>query len=80
MAHLRLLIAEDSQRDTELLVAELEQADYDVEYVRVETAEEFAATLEHGPWDLIISDHSMPHFNAPAALALLRQRTLTFPS
>jgi diguanylate cyclase (GGDEF)-like protein len=38
-----------------------------------------AAALSGGEWDVIISDHSMPQFSAPAALSLLKSRGLDVP-
>src|SRR5436190_9885436 len=38
-----------------------------------------AAALERDPWDLVIGDHSMPHFSGTAALALVRGRGLDVP-
>jgi DNA-binding NtrC family response regulator len=79
MERLRLLIAEDSERDTELLQALIEQAGYDVEYQRVETAEEFSVALSERSWDLVLSDHSMPDFNALTGLRILQERDLDLP-
>src|SRR5437899_9327327 len=38
-----------------------------------------AAALERERWDLVIGDHSMPHFSGTAALALVRGRGLDVP-
>jgi PAS domain S-box-containing protein len=77
--HLRLLIAEDSERDAELLQSTIEQAGYDADYHRVQTAEAFRDALATSTWDIILSDHSMPGFSAIAALQLLRERKLDLP-
>jgi PAS domain S-box-containing protein len=37
------------------------------------------AALERKPWDVVISDWSMPRFSAPAALAVLRATGLDLP-
>jgi signal transduction histidine kinase len=37
------------------------------------------AALEGRPWDLVLSDYSMPRFSAPAALALVKGRGLDVP-
>jgi DNA-binding NtrC family response regulator len=70
-ALLRVLIIEDSQDDTELLLRELRRGGYNVAYERVETREAMKAALDRQPWDLILSDHAMPKFSAPGALRLL---------
>jgi DNA-binding NtrC family response regulator len=50
-----------------------------VTWRRVETAEALDLLLDECQWDLIISDHDLPHFNAPTALGLVRRRSLDLP-
>jgi len=76
---LRLLIAEDSEWDVELVHAELQRAGYDVHHQRVQTAGDFVRALSQATWDLVISDHSMPGFSALAALEILQQQRLDLP-
>jgi two-component system cell cycle sensor histidine kinase/response regulator CckA len=76
---LRLLLVEDSADDADLLIAELHRSGFVPAVTRVETAGAMAAALARGPWDLVISDHAMPHFSAPAALEVLRQSGLDLP-
>jgi two-component system cell cycle sensor histidine kinase/response regulator CckA len=73
---LRVLLVEDSANDAELIVRELRRGGFDPTFERVDTREAMAAALEREPWDLIISDYSMPTFDAPRALALVRDRGL----
>ncbi|HLH93874.1 MAG TPA: response regulator [Xanthobacteraceae bacterium] len=76
---LRVLIVEDDERDAALMLRELKRADYEVTFERVETAEAMSAALEGKPWDIVLSDFNMPHFSAPAALALVKERDLDLP-
>jgi two-component system cell cycle sensor histidine kinase/response regulator CckA len=76
---LRVLIVEDSALDAELLVAELLRGGYDVEHTRVETAREMADALAGATWDVVVSDHELPGFSGPAALALLQESGLDLP-
>jgi formate hydrogenlyase transcriptional activator len=69
----RLLVVEDSDRDYVLLTRELQKAGLDVTLHRVENAERFRAALSDGPWDAIISDHSLPQFSSTAALEIARE-------
>ena len=70
---LRLLLVEDSPDDALFVLRELKRGGYEVSHQRVETAEDMLAALKgDGEWDLVISDHAMPSFSAPAALDLLR--------
>ncbi|MCA9520621.1 MAG: response regulator, partial [Myxococcales bacterium] len=76
---LRLLLLEDSQNDALLLLRELKRSGFEVEYRRVETAEAMEAALRDGAWDLIVSDYTMPHFDAPAALRIVAASGLDIP-
>jgi two-component system cell cycle sensor histidine kinase/response regulator CckA len=38
-----------------------------------------SASLEGGGWDVVISDHNLPRFDAPSALRLLKERGLDLP-
>ena len=67
---LRVLIVEDSVEDTFFVVRELQRGGFNVTFERVDTHGSMVAALEKGPWDLIISDYSMPAFSGPDALAL----------
>ena len=70
---LRVLIVEDSSDDAELVLRQLRRAGYDPAFERVQTADAMKGALEREAWDLVVSDYSMPQFDAPAALNLLKQ-------
>ena len=76
---LRALIVEDSARDAELLVREIERSGYAVTYERVETAQAMEAALIRSDWDVVLSDYDLPRFSGPAAFALLRASGLDLP-
>lgn len=76
---LRALIVEDSEDDCELLVRRLRGEGYDPTFERVETPEAMATAFDHESWDIVLADYSMPHFSAPAALALMQQKNLDLP-
>jgi PAS domain S-box-containing protein len=69
---LRVLIVEDSHKDADLLVHALRRGGYEVTSAVVETPEAMRTALERQAWDVILSDHALPGFSAPAALALAR--------
>jgi DNA-binding NtrC family response regulator len=69
---LRLLIVENSEDDVDLLLRALRRGGYEVACEVVETPAAMRAALERQEWDVITSDHAMPHFSAPAALALAK--------
>jgi two-component system cell cycle sensor histidine kinase/response regulator CckA len=76
---LRVLIVEDSENDTRLLLRELERAGYDVSWERVETAASMRSALKGRSWDLVVADYTMPKFSAPAALSLLQESGIDLP-
>src|SRR6266404_5356727 len=57
---LSVLIVEDSADDADLTIRALAEGGYDPRYERVDTAPTLEAALDGGPWDVIISDYSMP--------------------
>jgi DNA-binding NtrC family response regulator len=69
---LRLLMVENTADDAELLLRALRRGGYEVACEVVETPAAMCAALERQEWDVITSDHAMPHFSAPAALALAK--------
>src|SRR2546426_3158614 len=69
---LRVLIVEDSTADAELMLRALGQAGFDPSHERVESADAMRAALVRQPWDVVLSDYTMPGFDAPAALAVLQ--------
>jgi two-component system cell cycle sensor histidine kinase/response regulator CckA len=75
---LRALVIEDSENDCMLLLSILQRGGYTVEHKRVDTAASLTSTLDD-PWDIIISDFSMPGFRGTDALAIVRERGLEVP-
>ena len=69
---LRVLIVEDSEDDTLLLLRELRKGGYEPMWERVETAEAMAAALAEDRWDLIVSDYVLPRFSGLDALEMLK--------
>lgn len=76
---LRVLIVEDSEDDTLLLVRVLRTAGYDMVFRRVQSEPEMVAALDAQSWDIVLSDHSMPGFSSGQALKLVRDRGLDTP-
>jgi PAS domain S-box-containing protein len=76
---LRVLIVEDSENDTLLLMRELKRCGYEPEYERVETPEAMEKALAAPGWDVVVSDYRLPRFGAPEALALFRESGLEAP-
>ncbi|MFZ5790002.1 MAG: PAS domain S-box protein [Pseudomonadota bacterium] len=76
---LRLLIVEDSEDDTALLLRELRRAGHEIGHRRVDTAAGLAAALDTQEWDVILADYTMPRFSGTEALSIVRSRGLDTP-
>jgi PAS domain S-box-containing protein len=76
---LRVLIVEDSEEDTLLIVRELKRGGFDPIHERVETAEAMKAALFTETWDLILADYAMPHFSGLEALKFSKESELDLP-
>jgi PAS domain S-box-containing protein len=71
---MQLLHLEDSPTDAEL-IAILIRREWPACGIRhVATAQEYRAALDHGGFDLILSDYSLPGFDGLSALAMARAR------
>jgi DNA-binding NtrC family response regulator len=76
---LKVLVVEDSEEDTTLLLRQLRKGGYDPVCRRVETHNEMAEALNEYEWDIIFSDYNLPGFGGLQALELSRQQGLDIP-
>jgi PAS domain S-box-containing protein len=76
---LRILLLEDDTSDAELETRALTTAGFEVVCDRVDDERNFAARLDTGAYDLILSDYNLPTFDGLRALQLLRARGLDLP-
>ena len=76
---LRILIIEDSEEDTLVLVRRLERSGYAPRWKRVDTIASLSTALAEETWDIAISDHWMPRLGIRDALTLLKERGLDLP-
>src|SRR5438876_3618847 len=76
---LRVLVVEDSEDDTLLLLRALRRGAYEPTFERVDTPGAMGAALDRQAWDVVVADFSMPRFNALAALDLVKKKGLDVP-
>ena len=77
---LHVLVIEDSEDDTLLLMRELRQGGYEPTFERVDAVAGLQAALNQSqPWDVIISDYKMPTLTGLAALEMVKQCQLDVP-
>jgi len=74
----RLLILEDCPTDADLMLEMLHTFGFDPTWTRVDKESDYISSLDPCP-DLILSDFSMPQFDARRALHLMKERGLDIP-
>lgn len=79
MSNIRVLILEDVPLDAELSERELKKEGLNFTFHRVETREDFINELETFKPDLILADHSLPHFDGLSALKITKNKTPHIP-
>ncbi len=79
MIPLRVLIIEDSENDVLFLLRTLRKGGYEPLFRCVQVEEAMRQALQDEQWDVILSDHDMPQFSAPAALKVLGESGLELP-
>ena len=67
-----ILLIEDSEEDAIIILRELKQGGYDVDFERVDSLEALQVSLANRRWDLVLSDFSMPRLSGTDALKLVR--------
>ena len=77
--NLRVLFVEDSPDDVELIRHELAHHGFQVEQRIAETRSQFLEAMKDGPWDVVLSDHSIDGFGSAQALTLLRHHDVDIP-
>lgn len=76
--HLQVLILEDREADAELLLYELRQAGYELDWRRVDNEADYLDCLSP-KLDVILADYTLPQFDAMRALNLLKSRGMEIP-
>ena len=76
---IRLLLVEDSDSDAELILHRLNKEGLEVEHERVQTAEAMRKSLAEAEWDMVLSDYSMPQFDAIEAWEILKASGIDIP-
>jgi len=76
---LQVLIIEDSEDDTQLLLRALKKGGFDPVYERVDSGSTMEVALARRKWDVVVADHNLPHFSSFKALNLLRENGYDTP-
>ena len=76
---LRVLMVEDSAADAELILHQLYETGFNLEYGLVDTAHDMRRALGEKQWDVILCDYSMPNFDPYRVLDILWETKLDIP-
>lgn len=76
---LRLLTVFDLSEEAEVLINSLRNAGFIVRDIRVEDDEDMITALEDNPIDIILCKHTLPIFNAAAAIEIVAKSGRDFP-
>ena len=76
---LRVLLVEDNEDDVALILRLLRRGGYEPDWKQVQTAEALDQALALGHWDIVLSDYTMPQFDALRALHHLREQSAHLP-
>ena len=76
---LNVLIVEDSEHDTALLVRAMQRGGYEMSYQRVDIEADMVAAINTRTWDIVLADYSLPQFNAKTVLAVIAKAGVDLP-
>src|SRR5689334_25353707 len=78
-ALVRILLLEDSEIDTELAITHLSKAETPTSVTRVAKRDEFLSEPASGEYEVVLAEYSLPDFDGPAALDIVRERCPDLP-
>jgi two-component system cell cycle sensor histidine kinase/response regulator CckA len=76
---LRVLLVDDSPDDAALVVRALTRGGRELTWERVQSEETLLEALKRRPWDVVISDWSMPSFSGEEALQVVKAAGVDLP-
>ena len=79
MDKIKILLLEDDEFDIYLIKKTLEKAGLEVDLTNVSTEAGFSEALFSNAYDAILSDNSLPQFNATKALEIIKAKKINLP-
>ena len=76
---LNVLIIEDSDADTQLMLRALARAGYAVSHQQIQDAPALTQAVRQQSWDVVLCDYRLPQLNGHTALEILRNASLDVP-
>jgi PAS domain S-box-containing protein len=76
---LKMILIEDSEDDSLILLRVIKNAGYILHYKIVETSDGLLSIINSDDWDIIITDNEMPNFCAEKAIQIIRDYNQNIP-
>jgi diguanylate cyclase (GGDEF)-like protein len=76
---LNILLVDDSEDDTFLLIRTLIKGGLSFHHVRVDNEPDMKKQLQEQAWDVIISDHNMPSFSSTDVMRIMKDYGVDIP-
>lgn len=76
---LKLLMVEDSEDDSQLLLRELVKSGFATDIQRVDNKAALMNALQDRSWDIAITDHNLPGFSSSEAIECIKRSGLDIP-
>ena len=76
---LRVLLIEDDEDFSALILRELQRGDYELVFRRVESPRDLHDAVQQGTWDIVLADWILPQFSALFALEMLKSQDMDIP-
>ena len=76
---LDVLVIEDSELDSKILLQLIQAGGFEVHSIRVETGGDLRSAINNGHWDLILADYNLPMLKGPEALRVVQETGKDIP-
>jgi HD-GYP domain-containing protein (c-di-GMP phosphodiesterase class II)/CheY-like chemotaxis protein len=76
---LKVLLIEDSEDDSELVIRQIRKGGYDPQYLRIDSEPALRKALDEQGWDIVLCDYSLPRFSGGEALKIFKKYSLEIP-
>lgn len=76
---MRILIIEDNEDDTLLLLRLLQKEGINIYYKRIELPAQMEKALDEEKWDVVVCDYALPKFSGLEALEIFKSKKIDIP-
>ena len=79
MEHYNILLLEDNKEDADLIKRTIDRSGMDFQLAIVSNEDGFLSALKNNVYDIILTDNTLPQFNATKALAIIKTLKIKTP-